>query len=403
MNDLPRLSPSEESEDSISRWLLDHGGAPISDDALFEGLCVRLAAAGLQVMRANLSLGDSHPQLFSRTLMWRPGHSLVVTDHPYEVRLLRGYRDSPVSVIHQGAQAIRRKLEGTSPLLDYPILKDLKAEGATEYVAMALAFTNGSRHFVSFATSAPGGFSVESLAMLDRLMPLIALRIELVHARRATRTLLRTYLGTTAAERVEAGTIRRSEGEVIRAILVFADLRAYTRMTDTLDASELIDVLGRYYEAVAEPLESRGADINKLIGDAMLALFPIRPNEDSLYTNATACNAVQAVHEALDRLKAIPHETLPRGIKSLSAGFGLHVGEVTFGNVGSKSRLDFTVIGPAVNEVARVQDLTRQLSRPLIASKAFAGLPCTLDLESLGFQVLRGFREPREVFAVKGL
>jgi adenylate cyclase len=268
---------------------------------------------------------------------------------------------------------------------------------------MALAFTNGSRHFVSFATSAPGGFSVESLAMLDRLMPLIALRIELVHARRATRTLLRTYLGATAAERVEAGTIRRSEGEMIRAILVFADLRAYTRMTDTLKASELIEVLGSYYEAVTEPLEARGADINKLIGDAMLALFPIRAHEDPLYTNATACNAVQAVHEALDRLKAIPVDALPPGIKSLSAGFGLHVGEVTFGNVGSKSRLDFTVIGPAVNEVSRVQDLTRQLQRPLIASKAFANLPCTLDLESLGFQVLRGFREPREVFAVKGL
>lgn len=403
MNDLPKLTPSEENEASISRWLLDHGGAQTSDDTLFEGLCIRLAAAGLQIMRANLNLGDSHPQLFSRTLRWRPGQSLVVTDHPYEVRLMRGYRESPISVIHQGAQAIRRRLEGANPLLDYPVLNDLKADGATEYVAMALAFTNGSRHFVSFATSARGGFSVESLAMLDRLMPLIALRIELVHARRATRTLLRTYLGTTAAERVEAGTIRRSEGEKIRAILVFADLRAYTRMTDTLEPDQLIEVLGRYYEAVAEPLEARGADINKLIGDAMLALFPLRPNEDSLYTNATACSAVQGVHEALDRLKAITEDTLPSGIKSLSAGFGLHVGEVTFGNVGSKSRLDFTMIGPAVNEVTRVQDLTRQLSRPLIASKAFANLPCSLDLESLGFQVLRGFREPREVFAVKGL
>ncbi|MFZ1991221.1 MAG: adenylate/guanylate cyclase domain-containing protein [Alphaproteobacteria bacterium] len=403
MNDAPKLTPGEENEASISRWLLDHGGAPISDDALFEGLCIRLATAGLQIMRANLSLGDSHPQLFSRTLMWRPGQSLVVTDHPYEVRLLRGYRDSPVSIIHQGAQAIRRRLEGPNPRLDFPILEELKSEGATEYVAMALAFTNGSRHFVSFTTGARGGFAVESLAMLDRLMPLIALRIELVHARRATSTLLRTYLGSTAAERVEAGTIRRSQGEKMRAILVFADLRAYTHMTDTLSASELIEVLGRYYEAVAEPLEARGADINKLIGDAMLALFPLRPNEDPLYTNATACTAVQGVHEALDRLRAIPQEALPPGVRTLSAGFGLHVGEVTFGNVGSKSRLDFTMIGPAVNEVSRVQDLTRQLARPLIASKAFANLPCTLDLESLGFQVLRGFREPREVFAVKGL
>ena len=122
-----------------------------------------------------------------------------------------------------------------------------------------------------------------------------------------------------------------------------------------------------------------------------------------MYTNATACGAVQGVHEALDRLAAIPSGALPSGLTQLRAGFGLHVGEVTFGNVGSKSRLDFTVIGPAVNEVSRVQGLTRQLSRPLLASRAFANLPCSLDLESVGVHVLRGFREPKEIFAVKGL
>ena len=278
MNDLTPTKESPESEASISRWLLDHGGVPASDESLFEGLCLRLEAAGLAIARANLSLGDSHPQVFDRSLMWRPGEALIVTDHPYETRLRRGYQVSPVSVIHQGAQAVRRRLEGASPQLDYPILHDLKAEGASEYVAMALVFTDGSRHFMSFATHVRGGFSVESLAMLDRLMPLIALRIELMHSRRLTRTLLRTYLGAHAAERISAGTIRRSEGEVIKAILVYADLRAFTHMTDTLKAADVIDVLGRYYEAVAEPLEARGADINKLIGDGMLALFPIRPD-----------------------------------------------------------------------------------------------------------------------------
>ena len=393
----------KETEAGISRWLLDHGGAPSSDAELFDGLCRRLEAAGLLISRANLTLGDSHPQVFGRTVMWYPDRPLGVTDHPYETRLERGYRESPISVIHQGAQAIRRRLIGDNPPTDYPILIDLKSDGVTEYVAMALPFTDGSRHFVSFATRAATGFSVESLAMLDRLMPLIALRIELVHARRLTRTLLRTYLGAHAARRVEAGSIRRSEGEVIRAILVYADLRAFTHMTDTLETPHIIDVLSHYYEAVAEPLEARGADINKLIGDGMLALFPLRPDEDPLYTNATACGAVQGVHEALDRLAAIPEAALPAGVKCLRAGFGLHVGEVTFGNVGSKSRLDFTVIGPAVNEVSRVQDLTRQLGRSLLASRAFADLPCSIDLESLGFQVLRGFREPKEIFAVRGL
>lgn len=403
MDDAATLVNEPETEASISRWLLDHGGTPATDTAVFQGLCERLSSAGLPLARANLSLGDSHPQVFDRSLLWRPGDQLVVTDHPWETRHNRGYRESPLAVIHQGAQAVRRRLEGDGAQMDFPILRELKADGVTEYVAMGLSFTDSSRHFVSFATRLAGGFSVESLAMLDRLMPLIALRLELLHARRMTSTFLRTYLGATAAERIEAGTIRRSEGEVIRAILVFADLRQFTRMTDTLGSKDLIDVLGLYYEAVAEPLEARGADINKLIGDAMLALFPIRPFEDSLYTNATACSAVQGVHEALDRLHAIPANALPAGVGQLRAGFGLHVGDVTFGNVGSKNRLDFTVIGPAVNEVNRVQGLTRQLGRPLLASREFANLPCTLDLESMGFQVLRGFREPKEIFAIKGL
>jgi adenylate cyclase len=254
---------------------------------------------------------------------------------------------------------------------------------------------------MSFATKRAGGFSNEDLSLLDSLAPLIALRIELAHARRLTSTLLKTYLGAHAARRVEAGTIRRAEGDVIRAIIAFADLRSFTRMSNYLPPADIIAILSHYYEAVAEPLEARGGDINKLIGDGMLALFPLE-TDDPLYTNALASSVVQGVREAYDRLCAIPPEALPKGASKLRAGFALHVGEVTFGNVGSKSRLDFTVIGPAVNEAARLQLLTKELGRPLLISKAFSVLPCNIKFESVGTHELSGFDEKKEIFALPG-
>lgn len=148
-------------------------------------------------------------------------------------------------------------------------------------------------------------------------------------------------------------------------------------------------------------MEARGADINKLIGDGMLALFPLE-SDDPIYTNMLASSVVQGVREAYDRLTAIAAEDLPSGVERLRAGFALHVGEVTFGNVGSKSRLDFTVIGPAVNEAARVQLLTKALGRPLLITKAFAALPCNIKFESVGVHELSGFDERKEIFALPG-
>src|SRR5262249_51174213 len=125
-------------------------------------------------------------------------------------------------------------------------------------------------------------------------------------------------------------------------------------------------------------------------------------SEDPIYTNLLASSVVQGVREAYERLAAIPSESLPGHVKKLRAGFALHVGEVTFGNVGSKSRLDFTVIGPAVNEAARIQLLTKELGRPLLISKAFAGLPCHIKFEPVGLHELAGFAEAKEIFALPG-
>ena len=392
-----------ETEATIARWLLDHGGAAWQDETLFMSLCQKLQKVGLNLHMASLILGDAHPQVRGRAMRWRPGAELEVVDFPYQREESQEYLRSPIKVIHDGAQAVRQRLDRANAPFDHEIFDDLAAEGATDYVAMALPFTDGSRHFVSWVSARDGGFSTGDLALLDRLMPMIALRIELAHSRRLTKTLLRTYLGTYAAERIESGQIRRSEGETMKAIIVFADLRSFTRMTDTLSPSDLIDVLGTYYEAVTEPLAYFGGDINKLIGDGLLALFPIPEEAAPGRLDRIACGAITGVKHAIERLANIPPTELPVGLDMLNAGFGVHVGDVTFGNVGSRDRLDFTVIGPAVNEASRVQILTKNLERPLLTTAAFAELQCSVELESLGSHVLRGFREPKEIYAVKGV
>lgn len=401
LNDLGAGLRRTEAESRLRCWLLGDARSNWTDEAFLAGLAKELRAAGLDIFRVMLALSDSHPQVWGRIIMWRQGEDVSAINESYENYRNEEYLQGPMPVIHGGAAAVRRRLTGNAVIEDFPIVPFLKAQGATDYIAMALPFTDGTRHFISFATRREGGFSEDELSLLDALIPLIALRIEVAHTRRMMSTLLRTYLGGHAAARVEAGTIRRAHGEAMSAIIAFADLRGFTRMSNYLSPSDVINVLSHYYEAVAEPWEGRGAEINKLIGDGMLALFPLE-SDDPLYLNARASSIVQGVREAFERLVAIPPEALPGDVKGLRAGFALHVGDVTFGNVGSKTRLDFTVIGPAVNEASRLQLLTKTLGRPLLITKAFSQLPCSIKFESLGMHELSGFEEKKEIFALPG-
>jgi len=390
-----------EAESRLRCWLLGDATTAWTDEVFLAGLVKELRSAGIDIFRVMLALSDAHPQVWGRILMWRQGEDVTAINESYKNYRNEEYLQGPMPVIHGGAAAVRRRLTGNAVVEDFPIVAWLKGLGATDYIAMALPFSDGTRHFISFTTRRDGGFTEDDLSLLDALIPLIALRVEVAHTRRMMSTLLRTYLGAHAAARVEAGTIRRAHGEVMNAIIAFADLRGFTRMSNKLSPADVINVLSNYYEAVAEPWEARGAEINKLIGDGMLALFPLE-SDDPLYLNARASSVVQGVKEAHERLAAIPAEALPGDVKGLRAGFALHVGDVTFGNVGSKTRLDFTVIGPAVNEASRLQLLTKTLGRPLLITKAFSALPRSITFESLGMHELSGFDEKKEIFALPG-
>lgn len=387
------------SRSRIASWLADHDGVSTRAPQLLDGLCRMLVQERIPLLRVYCSLGDSHPQIRARGILWRRGQEIRESAF-----LARGpeqaeYNISPIKVIHDGAAAVRRRLCDGDPM-DFPILQEVKAEGATDYLAMAIPFADGSRHFISWTTDQKGGFTPHQLERLLDLMPLIGLRLELDHARLTTQTLLTTYLGPEAARRVARGTIRRYECEMIKAIVLYCDLRGFTAMADSLPPDTVVRVLSRYYEAVAEPIRHFGGDIIKMIGDGVLAIFPLSNDAHQARIDHTACGAAAAVRRARAALYEVCTEEIASNVEPLRAGFALHAGEVFFGNVGSTDRLDFTVIGPAVNEAVRAEALTKELGVSVITTEAFAGLECTVGLRSLGRHALRGVREPKELFTL---
>ncbi|NWH09151.1 MAG: adenylate/guanylate cyclase domain-containing protein [Alphaproteobacteria bacterium] len=374
-----------------------HEGSRTDILSYLEDMGVRFNAIGIPLVRVSLSLDDFHPEVVGRSYAWHRTQGREEIDRRYTPRRAESYWDSPVRVIHEGAAAVRRRLEDPQVPLDFGVTRELKATGVTDYAGLVLRFSDGSRQFISFATDRAGGFSDEDLTAFDTLLPFISARIEIEHARRSTEQLLNTYLGRDAARQVIAGTIRRNAGNAIEAIVLASDLRGFTRLADQLPAPAVIEALGEYFEAVAQPVRRAGGDIIKMVGDGILAIFPLGERTPARDAEAAAL-ALDAVRQAVAGLAAASGAVLPAGVGPLRAGFALHAGEVTFGNVGARDRLDFTVIGLAVNEAFRLEALTKTLGVSAVTSARFAAMLGHDGLRSAGFHVLRGVREAREVF-----
>jgi adenylate cyclase len=251
--------------------------------------------------------------------------------------------------------------------------------------------------YISWTTDRPGGFTTGQLTLLYDLLPLIALRVELATAYDATATLLATYLGRAAARRVLDGRVRRAQVESLHAAVFYADLRGFTALADQLPPEQVIDMLDDYLELVARPIDDRGGEILKFMGDGVLAIF------EAAADPAGAClRALEAARQAQAALAARSGERVAAGLPGLAAGIGLHFGDVQFGNIGARDRLDFTVIGRAVNEVTRVEDLCKSVGQPALATAAFVAQlpPGATAMRSLGLHRLRGVAEPQEIFRV---
>ncbi|MER8700270.1 adenylate/guanylate cyclase domain-containing protein [Mesorhizobium sp. M1273] len=386
------------SDSDVLHWLTNNTHDERFLDNIFAELCLRLQRAGIPVKRATLYVMILHPQWIGSRIMWADGlREAELRRVDYDVRELPEFIGSPANEINDGASEVRENLERDPTLgRKHPVYDALRAKGLTDYVAWPLYHTLGKRHMVAFATDRPGGFDDADVASLLKLLSVLALVSEIRMKNRLARTLLETYVGPHAGELVLAGATRRGSGTTVRAAIMICDLRDFTRISDNWPRDDVIDLLNGYFEAMSEPIARHGGEILKFIGDGLLAIFPLG--------DPSACaNLLRAVAEASQAIVALNERNRQTGRAPLNYGTGVHVGDVMYGNIGSRTRLDFTVIGPAVNMASRLETLTKQLGRTVLVSSAFADLvKLDFDLERVGEYPVRGFSDPIEVFAYHG-
>jgi adenylate cyclase len=379
----------------VDRWILGEGPHIDSDVELFDELCWRLLGDGVPLSRATLYMGTLHPLIRGVGVRWL--RELKVIE---DFRILHGseetdeYLRSPIRATIEHGTPFRLRLIEDTP--EYPLLSKLRKNGATDYLALALNRTFRRFPVVTWATDRPGGFSDADIRALEDINPALAAIAETRAVRRISANLLDTYFGPQAGRRILAGQIRQGEGERLRAVVMMTDLRDFTGLSDRLSGDEVITLLDDYFDALATPIQERTGEVLKFMGDGMLAIFPAADDDDF---STSSVRALEAATEGLERLDAVNKARRAAGRGELRTGIGLHLGEVIFGNVGAPGRLDFTVIGPAVNLASRIEDLTKRLLRPILVSSTFARI-CPRPLVSLGFQPVRGLGDPEEIFGL---
>ena len=397
MNAPPNIdSVTPQSDGDVVSWLTNETRDQRFIDNIFAELCIRLQGAGIPIKRATMNLLIQHPQWLGARIMWADGkQEAEISRVDYEVRERSEYIGSSVYEIQEGAAEVRERLEG-APGRKHALYDDMRAQGLTDYMAWPLLHTLGKRHVVTFATDRAGGFDDAHVASLKKVLPVLALVSEIRMKNRLARTLLETYVGTHAGEMILAGATRRGSGTTVRAAIMICDLRDFTRISDSWPRDDVIDLLNDYFDAMSEPIARHGGEILKFIGDGLLAIFPL--------SDPKACaNLLHAVAEARQAMAALSEKNSMMGRAPMNYGIGVHVGDVMYGNIGSRTRLDFTVIGPAVNMASRLEALTKQLGKKVLLSRAFADLvERDFALEHVGEHAVRGFSEPIELFAYNG-
>ena len=364
--------------------------------AFVEQLMGRVLQTGIPVWRAYIGLQLIHPQLQAMGYMWRRGEKVQELARAYGIQFTPAYIGSPMQAAREQGRLVRHRLTSLSEH-DHVVLHELKADGGIDYVAMPMRIRrDGPLPVVTFATDSRMGFSDEDVADLQRLVDMMGAVVEMHVERSVAETVATTYLGRQVGQRVLNGAIRRGEGEEIRAVLWFSDLRDFTGLNERLPAGELLDLLNNYLQLVGDALAANGGEILKFIGDGVMGYFPA---EDALFLPIVTGQAVAAARRLISDIEAANEARAAGGHDPVRFGIGLHVGPVTFGNVGTEDRLDFTVIGPAVNRAARLESLTKELHVPVCASAEFNEV-CTVPMKSLGKHILRGIAEPVEVFTL---
>ena len=377
---------------AIIEWLADEALDQSEPSKLYGELCLRLRAVGIPVMRGQVAFRVLHPLYDASTLTWSGENGVVLENFRPEQTGQEQFLRSPLSyALTHRLPVFRRRLTGATALLDFEVLEEFRASGGTDYLVFLVRFDSAGQNGVlcSWLGDRAAGFTDDEIAQLQRVTRELGIALKSRIERSVAENIAHAYLGKHAGQAVLSGSIRRGDGEKITAALWYSDLRRSTELADRLSTEDFLDLLGRYFEMTAAAVLDHGGEVVSLIGDAVLGLFRVEGS-----TEEACARAFAAAHEARRRLGV--SQPIKTGGPDLDFGIALHLGQVIYGNVGVPERLQFTVVGAAVNEVVRVQDLTKQLGCPLLATATFADA-ATGPWRPLGEHRLRGRETPMPI------
>lgn len=374
----------------IVEWLTSDDCHELDDAGLIASLGRRLRAIDLPIDRLTLHLRTLHPEIFGRSIAWAPGEPVEIHDREHGIELSPSFIIAALMQVMAACQAVTLRLDGSAETAAAVAGIDIYHDrDLAELIIAPLCNTDGPVSAASFGTTRRAGFTVSERSILDRILPALRNACELRTLRQVELTLLDTYTGTNTARRILAGRIRRGQVESLDAALLLCDLRGFTALSNRLPVERVLELLDLYFDRVVPPILAEGGEVLKFIGDAVLAFFPHTPPPQAA---AAAFKSAGNALASLARL-AVPDATL-------EAGIALHHGQVSYGNIGSGHRLDFTVIGPDVNLVSRIQSVCGATGHHLLMSARFAGLLGPDRTVPIGTYPLRGFSEPAQIHAV---
>lgn len=400
---------------SLTDWLAHAGLRNMPLEEIVDGLGRRLNEAGLPVERMFVGMNTLHPMVRARSLIWdRAAPEITHFEFSHAGIDVPTVRESPFEpMLREGVNEQRRDLTDPAMVRGVPVFEELHAAGMTEWLGRIfpmgelvpqVGWTVEAEHaerlalVCSLTTGRPGGYTEADMAVLKQVLPVFAVAVKAMTMRALGQGLLAAYLGDDPAARVFAGTVQRGEVQGVEAVLFYTDLRGFTAIADTTPGKELIALLDECFECMAAPVARHGGEVLKFMGDGLLAAFAVRPAG-----RAEVCAAaLDAATEALALIEALNGRRRAAGQQTAGLDLSLHIGTVQYGNVGTAARLDFTVIGPAVNEASRIEKLCEPLGQSLLVSQAFAeaATQSRERLVSLGRHKLRGVREETKLFGL---
>ena len=393
------MGPADRAPDvqPVIDWLIDGARSATGDPKqTIRSLCRRLVDSGLPLDRAAVFVRPLHPNVAARAFYWRAdADDVEMGEEDHGFMSSDEHLASPIHAVSRSRQPIRKRLIDPRGPDDFPVLDELRAGGFTDYLIMPLEFIDGEAHAFSVATRRAGGFSDDEIAAIERLTPAVTRIVEIFGLSRKAGNILEAYLGRHAGERVLQGRIQRGDTERLHAVIWFCDLRDSTSLAESMEPHAYLSMLNDYFDAVLVPVMANGGEVLSFIGDAALAIFPVAQDPVD-----AASRAVAAAREAISRMEELNGRREATGVTPLRFGIGLHAGEFLYGNVGTASRITFTVVGAAANEAARIEALCKVLeASPLVSEEIANRVP--LAWRSVGRHKLRGVGKPVELFTFR--